>query len=201
VSDEMVRVARRLRRPDAARHVDVGYRGRPSPPFLGRGALEKSQIGPQFRARAAGLGLALDIECDEEKRIYGEPWLGFLRNCRAVLGVESGASIFDVDNVVPPAYERLIREEPHLTFAEVHERLLRPYDGTGVYYRSVGPRVFEAAAAGTCQILYEGKYSGVVRPMVHYIPCGRTIRISTTSFASIGMRPSAASWWSTPSAI
>ena len=60
--------------------------------------------------------------------------------------------------------------KPSLSFDEVYERLLKPYDGVGVYYRTVSPRVFEAAATGTCQILFEGKYSGVVEPWVHYLP-------------------------------
>jgi hypothetical protein len=39
-----------------------------------------------------------------------------------------------------------------------------------VPYRTVSPRHFEAAALRTCQILYEGRYSGTMEPMVHYIP-------------------------------
>jgi hypothetical protein len=172
VSDEMVATARRVRQPEAARQVDVGYRGRLSPEFLflGKQALEKYEIALQFRERAAGLGLTLDIETDEAKRIYGEPWLAFLGNCRATLGVEAGVSVFDIDDVAIPAYERLRQAEPELSPEQVYERTVKPYDGVGVYYRTVSPRVFEAAATGTCQILFEGKYSGVVEPWVHYLP-------------------------------
>ena len=152
--------------------MDVGYRGRLSPEFLflGKQALEKYEIALEFQARAAGLGLTLDIETDEAKRIYGEAWLAFLGNCRATLGVEAGVSVFDIDDVAIPAYERLRQAEPELSPEQVYERTVKPYDGVGVYYRTVSPRVFEAAATGTCQILYEGKYSGVVEPWVHYLP-------------------------------
>jgi hypothetical protein len=170
ISDEMVETARQFNRPMAERAIDVGYRGRQAYHYMGRSAREKHEIGVQFRERAAGLGLTLDIETDEAKRIYGELWLAFLGNCRASLGVESGVSIFDIDDVVVPACERLLHDEPSLSFDEVYERLLKPYDGVGVYYRTVSPRVFEAAATGTCQILFEGKYSGVVEPWVHYLP-------------------------------
>jgi len=34
----------------------------------------------------------------------------------------------------------------------------------------MSPRVFEAAAVRSCQILFEGRYSGILEPMVHYIP-------------------------------
>ena len=37
-------------------------------------------------------------------------------------------------------------------------------------YRTISPRHFEAAAFRICQVLFEGEYSGVLRPMVHYIP-------------------------------
>ena len=39
-----------------------------------------------------------------------------------------------------------------------------------VYYRTISPRHFEAAAFRICQVLFEGRYSGVLEPMVHYIP-------------------------------
>src|SRR5215510_14346482 len=114
VSDDMVATAHRVRQPQAARREDVEYRGRLSPEFLflGKQALEKYEIAWEFRERAAGLGLTLDIETDEAKRIYGEPWLAFLGNCRAALGAESGVSILDIDDVVVPASERLLHGEP-----------------------------------------------------------------------------------------
>jgi hypothetical protein len=40
----------------------------------------------------------------------------------------------------------------------------------GVPYRTVSPRHFEAAALRSCQVLYEGHYSGTMEPLVHYIP-------------------------------
>jgi len=108
VSEEMVEVASRVSRPDGERRVDIGYRGRLSPDFiwLGKGACEKYEIGVSFREMAVGAGLVLDIETEESKRIYGDAWLAFLGDCRAVLGVEAGASIFDIDNTIFPRYRR-----------------------------------------------------------------------------------------------
>ena len=39
-----------------------------------------------------------------------------------------------------------------------------------IYYRTISPRHFEAAAFRVCQILFEGRYSGIMEPMVHYLP-------------------------------
>jgi hypothetical protein len=172
VSDEMLQRAQAERKPDGDRTVDIGYRGRLSPEFiyLGTGALEKYEIALRFREKATGLGFVLDIETEENKRIYGNQWLAFLGNCRAVLGVEAGVSIFDIDNEIIPRYERFREEHPGLNYEQVYEQLLAQIDGKGVYYRTLSPRAFEAAAVGACQILYEGRYSGILEPMVHYIP-------------------------------
>jgi hypothetical protein len=172
VSDEMVRLAKKVRKPDVERTIDIGYRGRLSPEFIywGKEALEKYEIAVCFREKAAGEGLALDIETEEGKRIYGDDWLKFLGNCRAVLGVEAGVSIFDIDNVVYPRYKRFREEHPEVSLEETYERVLAEYDGKGVYYRTLSPRAFEAAAVRACQILFEGRYSGILKPMEHYIP-------------------------------
>jgi len=169
VSEVMVRVAKKVSKPDAERTVDIGYRGRQSFGYMGKGAREKHEIGVRFREKAAGQGLALDIETEESARIYGDHWLAFLGNCRAVLGVEAGVSIFDIDNEVFPHYERLQAEYPKASLEQAYEQLLAQYDGKGIYYRTLSPRVFEAAAVRACQILFEGRYSGILEPMVHYI--------------------------------
>jgi len=172
VSEEMVGVASRVSKPDAERRVDIGYRGRLSPDFiwLGKGACEKYEIGARFLEMASGSGLSMDITSEESKRIYGRQWLGFLGDCRAVLGVEAGASIFDIDDTIFPRYRRFREKHPEVSVDQVYERLLAQYDGKGIYYRTMSPRVFEAAAVRSCQILFEGRYSGILEPMVHYIP-------------------------------
>ena len=48
VSDKIVDVGRRFTVPFERRTVDVGYRGRPLPAYLGRGAMEKHEIGVRF---------------------------------------------------------------------------------------------------------------------------------------------------------
>jgi len=168
-SDELGQLARELGRESHARTIDVGYRGRRLPHWWGRGSQEKHLIAERFGELASGLGLRLDLECEEGKRLYGKRYYEFLANCKAVLGVEAGVSIFDIDDVVRPAYERLLVERPGLTFDEAHAALLWEYEDN-IPYRTISPRHFEAAAFRVCQILFEGRYSGALQPMVHYIP-------------------------------
>ena len=74
----------------------VGYRSRRLPFWLGKLGEEKYTIGIRFLADAERFpNLACDISLCEEDRLYGERWIEFLLRCRAVLGVESGASVFD----------------------------------------------------------------------------------------------------------
>lgn len=170
VSDTLIATAQRVFLPDEKRGIDVGYRGRNLEYYMGREAREKVEIGIKFRERAEGLGLKLDIETEESERIYGEDWYRFIANCRSILGVEAGVSIFDLEDVIYERYKRVMAEEPKISFEKVSEVLnFRDWEGR-IYYRTISPRHFEAAAFKVCQILYEGKYSGVMKPMVHYIP-------------------------------
>src|SRR5918994_2033204 len=78
VSEQMVADGERLSLPDEQRPIDIGYRGRPLPPYSGRGGLEKYEIGRQFAKRAANSGLVLDIGLEESHRPYGKDLPRFL---------------------------------------------------------------------------------------------------------------------------
>jgi hypothetical protein len=167
VSEQMVEDGERLSVADERRPIDVGYRGREIPAYSGRGGNEKAVIGQRFSELAADSGLVLDIEVGEENRLYGKRWLRFLASCKGVLGVESGVSIFDLDDEVTSEYEEIVAQGRKVRLEDLKTA---PALEGNVYYRTISPRHFEAAALRNCQILFEGRYSGVMEPMVHYIP-------------------------------
>lgn len=169
VSPRLVERAESLYQPDSRRRIDIGYRGRRLPLYMGRGAREKTEIAARFNEMARDSGLRLDIEVDEKKRLYGRNWYRFLADCRAVLGVEAGVSVFDIEDTVRAEYERLITDNPQTIFNGEFDQFLSSHED-GIFYRTISPRHFEAAAFRNCQILYEGKYSGILKPMLHYIP-------------------------------
>lgn len=169
VSDALITAGKELAGPAAGRPVDIGYRARRLGYSMGKASQEKTAIALGVLHRASGRGLRLDIAVNEESRLYGSDWLRFLAGCRAVLGVETGVSVFDLDDVVRVACERLLKENPAIGFDEISRRVLAPWEDR-IYYRTIGPRHFEAAALKTCQILFEGDYSGIMKPMVHYLP-------------------------------
>jgi hypothetical protein len=151
------------------RPVDVGYRGRTVPMWLGRLGHEKQAIGHEFAARAARFCLRCDISSSEDERIYGEEWNRFLQSCRATLGTESGASIADFDGAVEARVRGYLVRHPEADFEEVERAVLAPYEGN-VVINTVSSRIFEAAALRTAMILFPGEYSGAVEPWTHYIP-------------------------------
>jgi len=175
VGDELLRQAARSALPESERSIDIGYRARTLPYYMGRGAQEKSEIGRQFAARAAGLGLRLDIATDEADRLYGDQWYRFLGSCLGVLGVEAGVSVFDMDDEARAATQALLAREPDLSFEEVSTRVLHRWEDN-LSYRTISPRHFEAAAFNTCQILFEGSYSGMLEAGIHYIPLRKDFR-------------------------
>lgn len=167
VSEQMVKDGERLSVPDERRPIDVGYRGRQIPAYSGRGGYEKAVIGQRFAELAADSGLVLDIEVGEQHRVYGQQWSRFLAACKSALGVESGVSIFDLDDEVTSEYDEIAAPGREVRLEDL--KSATALEGN-VYYRTISPRHFEAAALRNCQILFEGRYSGVMEPMVHYIP-------------------------------
>jgi len=169
VAAEMLDAAARYALPDERRDIDVGYRGRPLQPFMGSGALEKVEIGERFAALAKATNLTVDIDTSEQGRHYGDAWYGFLGRCRAVLGVESGTSYLDLEDEVYSDYQQRLADGRPVTLEALQQGPLGRWDHN-YSYRTISPRHFEAAAFRILQVLFEGEYSGVLAPMVHYVP-------------------------------
>ncbi|MFO0773152.1 MAG: hypothetical protein U0172_00630 [Nitrospiraceae bacterium] len=151
------------------RPLDIGYRGRELPYWLGRLSQEKVWIGQGVLARSADLGLACDIGWREEQRVYGTSWDEFLSSCKATLGTESGATITDFDGSIEAAVSSYLSQYPSATYEEVHKEILHKYEGN-VLMNVISPKIFESIALRTALILYRGEYSGVLSPWKHYIP-------------------------------
>jgi hypothetical protein len=161
-------LTRRPRQPLRERSIDVGYRGRDLPFWLGRLTQEKQWIAQGFLERAPAYGLRTDIAWREQDRIYGDRWIDFIASCRATLCTESGASIADFDGSAERAVRTYLRTHHGAGYEEVHDAVLRPYEGN-VIVNVISPRVFEAASLGTGLVMFPGQYSGVVAPDDHYV--------------------------------
>jgi hypothetical protein len=152
-------------RPIADRCIRIGYRGRDLPPNYGELAHEKYRIGVDVRRFANEREIPVDIEVAAEKRIYGTDWYKFIGSARATLGTESGSNVFDFSGELA-ALARELKDKP---YQEVYAEHFAAHEGP-VRMNQISPKIFEAIRLRTALVLFEGDYSGVVKPDVHFIP-------------------------------
>jgi hypothetical protein len=176
-------------KPLADRKWTLGYRSRPVPFIYGRLTQEKLLIGQQMEQMCRERGIPANIDVTEESRIYGTAWLEFIGNCRAVLGTESGSNVFDFDGSIHSAIKAFLKKNPDADFESVHSRFLQGHDDM-VHMNQVSPRIFEAIAMRTGLVLFEGNYSGVVRPRDHFIPLKKDFSNVDEVFSSLEEIPS-----------
>ncbi|MCZ7562525.1 MAG: glycosyltransferase [Burkholderiales bacterium] len=159
----------RATRPLRERPIDVGYRARKLPYWLGRLGVEKWRLASEFLQAVKGRELVCDISAEERDRVYGDAWIEFLSSCKAVLGTESGASVFDFSGDIQRTVDAFVATHPNAPFEEVQERFFTHKEGN-IRHNQISPRCFEAAALRTAMILLEGEYSGILQPWRHYVP-------------------------------
>lgn len=152
----------------ADRPIDVGYRSRKVPFWLGELGYEKWSIVDRFKEFTMGQNLALDLSYQEEDRIYGDKWPLFVGSCKAVLGVESGASVMDFTGKLQTLIEFHQSNFPEDSFHEIQSTYLHSHEGL-YKLNQISPRIFEAIALKTVLVLYEGDYSNILIPGRHYI--------------------------------
>ncbi len=167
ISDEMKNYPNKLE--ICERSILIGYRGRDIGYWYGNLAREKLEIGIKMRKICIERGLKVDIEWESDKRIYTEKWLEWLSACKATLGTESGSNIFDDEGELKKIVEQEIAHNPKVTYQEIFDKYLKSYEGK-VKMNQISPKLLEAISLKTALILYEGNYSGILKPGVHYIP-------------------------------
>lgn len=170
IEEEFINKALKYVKPDYDRSIDISYRARKLPYVMGKGAQEKHLIGDKFTKLCVekNINLNLDISNRTEDRIYGDDWYRFLANSKAILGVESGVSLFDLDGKATEETNIYLKSHPDARFEDVERAVLYKYDNN-INYRVMSPRIFEAIALKCCLIHFEGNYSGIIKPDTHYI--------------------------------
>lgn len=147
----------------------IGYRGRCLPEWYGKLGHEKKIIGQRMKEICLKRGISVNIEWNDEQRIYGQAWYQFLESCQATLGTESGANLFDDWGHVRRQVEELRLKKPDIDWENLYNQHLEAYDDR-IRMNQVSPKIFEAIALRTTLILFEGEYSNVLRPELDYLP-------------------------------
>lgn len=154
--------------PTAERQLVIGYRGRPLPIRYGKLGQEKIDIGRMVKIYCESNDIVQDIAWTEDARIYGPKWYEFMGSCRAMLGSESGSNVFAWDGLLDRGIKNFLAANERATENDIYINVVEPFEISGLM-NQVSPRVFEAIASRTILVLFEGNYSGVVLPGVHYI--------------------------------
>lgn len=141
------------------RTIDIGYRARRLPPWMGELGTFKSEVIELVKSHPTINNLKLDMSCSEESRLYGSDWIDFLCNVKIALGTESGSSTLDFDGRFSDKWT--------LSQSKFPTTMVEPIQCD---YGVSSPRVFEYAAAKCLMALTDGEYSGIIRPWEHYYP-------------------------------
>jgi hypothetical protein len=155
--------------PFAKRTIDIGYRARKLPAWIGGLGQQKWIIAERFLEHCRQYNLTYDISTNEYDRLYGQRWIDFITNCKAMIGSESGASVCDFTGQIQERVEAHEREFPDTAFEFLRDLYFKDDDGR-LAMNVISPRCFEAVALRTLMILYEGKYSNRLVPWRHYVP-------------------------------
>lgn len=152
------------------RKYHVSYRGRRYPDWHGSMGREKYEIAAQFLRNTRGKGIKNNISTKERHRVYGAAWTRLIQNSRAVLGVESGASVFDFSGEISAKTEtrRALLGRKGISYEALRDQYFAGLENT-IDLAQVSPRVFEAMSLRTLCVLYEGNYSGLMEADVHYL--------------------------------
>jgi hypothetical protein len=155
--------------PPSKRKLLVGYRGRPLAIRYGMLAQEKMDVGRLVKKHCEENSLYHDIAWTEDARIYGPTWYEFMTSCRSMLGSESGSNVFDWDGTLAEQIENYKKQHDNSSDDDIYRSLIAPLDQHGLM-NQISPRVFEAISLRTILVLFEGHYSGILIPEVHFIP-------------------------------
>lgn len=155
-------------KPHKERSLDIGYRARKLPFWLGRHGVLKWKITEVFQEKLLNTSLRIDLSNNPKDVFLGDDWYRFLANTRVVLGCEGGASLLDVDGSIRCRVDDYIKSHSGAAFSEVEQECFPDKDGN-ISLFAISPRHFEACMTKTCQVLVEGKYHGIFKPDVHYI--------------------------------
>jgi hypothetical protein len=150
----------------STRPIDIGMRAFDEPFHLGH--QDRRAIGMHFVEHAEAYGLNVDISFSADDRFTAPEYAAFLNRCRGQVGTEAGGEFFELSDDLFRRVLAYTTDHPNTTLDELWPLFFADY-GNGVRARSITGRHAEAAATKTVQILFEGGYSGLFEPDVHYL--------------------------------
>jgi hypothetical protein len=167
--DSLTATARSLDVPFSQRIRDVGQRVRELPIHFGRHAQIKARLANDFSNEMSRRGFQCDTSSGDRNVLYGFEWWRFLGETRFTIGSKGGASIVDTDGSLARKVQFWTSLAPKISESRLMNliglRRMPEYD-----FAAIGPRFFESAALGVCQVLLQDDYLPNFRQWEHYLP-------------------------------
>ncbi|MBA3664210.1 MAG: hypothetical protein H0W61_08385 [Bacteroidetes bacterium] len=149
--------------------IDIGYRARNLPQWLGRHGYMKTIIADVFNEKVKKFNLVTDISTNPKDTFIGLGWYKFMTRCKYMIGVEGGATVNDPDGSIAKKGAEYLQLHPNCSFEEIENACFPGLDGK-LQLIAISPRNLESCATRTCQVLVESTYNGILKPWIHYIP-------------------------------
>ncbi len=145
------------------RPVDIGFIGAKYHPWIGDS--ERTRMIQYFLRPEHVNGLKCDIRF---KTVPRKQWAAFLNRCRGIVGAESGTYFLDARGKAISMAKASFKENPSINMKDLVGTCFSPgkkfFSG-----KCISSRHFEPIGTGTCQILLEGHYNGILVKDQHYI--------------------------------
>lgn len=149
---------------DGHRSLDIAFAGAFYSPAIGD--IERTTLIERVEAESSGFGLSCEVKRATMPR---KQWADFLRSARGTVGAESGTYYLDRRALIIGQARDYLASHPGANFDQLSAACFAHPDVEHVSGKCISSRHFEAIGTGTCQILIEGHYNGILEPEVHYI--------------------------------
>ena len=155
-------------KPFDQRDYDYANRVSKLPIWLGEQAQLKYHVSKRVAQEFRNNGAIVDDSSEAVDVKAGIEWFRFLGNARYTSGSLGGSSITDPKMCLSRRGNRIEQKTGEMSYAKLL-KIKRESSKIG-NFATIGPRLFEAAMMGTCQILVESEYIDGFEPGRDYLP-------------------------------
>jgi glycosyltransferase involved in cell wall biosynthesis len=160
------------------RHNYVFYRGRRLHYSYGDLGQDKEKIGIYMKEICNNNNLTNDISVNPDDCIYSNEWYNYLKSSKTTLATDSGSNIYDRDNSIRKKINNILNINSDLSilpneviydYNYIYNYFINDFNNKFIEQGQISPKMFEAIKLKTVLIMFEGRYSEILKPNIHYI--------------------------------